>query len=127
MCISASSAARDGADCKRRDGPSAAANSRGVIAQKFLGDSRSKPSPARITSSQGKGEAVVSLKGEEVDSTAAIKGLERNGFLSFRHRRKLLSIVLKPCAHNRLHRHRRACRLHHHRSHYVHRHEAPRK
>lgn len=127
MCISASSAARDGADCKRRDEPSAAANSRGVIAQKFLGDSRSKPSPARITSSQGKGEAAVSPKGKEVDSTAAIKGLGRNGFLSFRHCRKLLSIALKPCVHNRLHRPLRACQLRLHRSHYVLRHEALRK
>ncbi|MBN9069768.1 MAG: gene transfer agent family protein, partial [Rhizobiales bacterium] len=41
----------------RRESPAAAANSTGVIAQKSREESRSKPRPTWITSSQGNGSA----------------------------------------------------------------------
>jgi len=55
VCISALNVAREGTFMLCEVGRRTAASSRGVMAQKSFEESRSKPKPARITSSQGKG------------------------------------------------------------------------
>lgn len=119
--MSASRVAREGAYVLRNTGPRAAASSRGVIAQKSFEESRSKPNPARITSSHGKGLC------EGSDSTAALKGLTWNRFLAFQRFRMWQSEVLKRYMRTRLHRLRLAFRQHRHSSHYDRHRAGPRK
>lgn len=112
--MSASSVAREGAYALLDTGPRAAANSRGVIAQKSFEESRSKPNPARITSSHGKGF------NEGSDSTAALKGLTWNRFPAFQRSRMLQSKGLKRYMRTRLRRLPPAFLQHHRNSHYGH-------
>ena len=119
--MSASSVAREGAYALLDTGPRAAANSRGVIAQKSFEESCSKPNPARITSAHGKGLC------EGLDSTAALKGLTRNRFPAFKHFRMWLSEVMKRYMRTRLRRLPPAFLQHHRNSHYGHRRAGLRK
>ena len=77
--ISVSSDWREGASKTGAKGPRAAFSSRGVIDQNACGESRSRPNPARITSSHGNGPGNV-FCGGDFASAAALKGLAQNPF-----------------------------------------------